>query len=114
MLKNLETCLEREAIQGAKQCLFDMLLLFREIKPENVSDDEFNKCFSEVDDLLLTIDNEMAVSKDFVVAEKHELALAKVYSDGFKDGVKHAVNSHEAYSQGFIHGTKYALESADH
>lgn len=96
MIKNLETCLEREAIQGAKQCLFDMLQLFRKVKPENLSDEEFNNLFSAVDDVLLTIDNEMAVSKDFVIAENHELALSEAYSEGFKDG------------------KKYALETADH
>lgn len=116
MKKNIETCLERESIQGAKQCLFEMLQLFRKLKlkTENVSEEEFVELFYEVDDVLLTIDNEMAVSRDFVVAEKHELALSKAYSDGFKCGVKHAVDTDEAYSQGFIDGNKYALETADH
>lgn len=113
-MKNLETCLEREAIQGAKQCLFEMLQLFRKMKRENVSDEEFNNLFSAVDDVLLTIDNEMAVSKDFITEQLHELSLNEAYSKGFKEGVKHAVDTDEAYSQGFIDGNKYALETADH
>lgn len=91
-MKNLETCLEREDIQGAKQSLFEMLQIFRKLDPDVVSNADFIENFQIVDDLLLTIDNEMAVSKDFVIAQNHELALDEAYHNGFEDGFVRAID----------------------